>query len=243
MPPPLLLVSVRSPDEARAAIAGGCDLLDIKEPGRGSLGAADPEVVSAICGAVESAVPVSVALGELSDWPADRPPFALPAAITYAKLGLSGCKNDAAWATRWRALRERFDDDAGRALDWIAVLYADGAAEPPDAALLIDLAATTGCRGLLVDTYLKDGRTVFDHVPIGTLSAWSTATRAAGLLFAVAGSIRLEDIPCALAVNPDIIAVRSAACVTASRTSPISTPAVHRLKSTLLATVSTAANA
>ena len=36
------LVSVRSPEEALAALEGGADLIDVKEPSRGPLGAADP---------------------------------------------------------------------------------------------------------------------------------------------------------------------------------------------------------
>ena len=37
-----LLVSVRSADEARTALAGGATVIDVKEPERGPLGRADP---------------------------------------------------------------------------------------------------------------------------------------------------------------------------------------------------------
>ena len=60
-----LLVSVRSADEARTALAAGVDLIDVKEPARGSLGAASPGVVADVVGAVAGRVPVSAALGEL----------------------------------------------------------------------------------------------------------------------------------------------------------------------------------
>ena len=43
-----LLVSVRSLDEAVEAISGGCDILDVKEPGRGSLGMADLREIVAV---------------------------------------------------------------------------------------------------------------------------------------------------------------------------------------------------
>jgi uncharacterized protein (UPF0264 family) len=43
-----LLVSVRNVEEAEAALAGGADLIDIKEPLHGSLGAASAEVCEAI---------------------------------------------------------------------------------------------------------------------------------------------------------------------------------------------------
>ena len=46
--PPKLLVSVRTIEEARAALAGGADIIDIKEPTRGSLGRADEAVLTSI---------------------------------------------------------------------------------------------------------------------------------------------------------------------------------------------------
>ena len=42
---PQLLVSVRSAGEAVDALAGGCQILDVKDPSRGSLGRADDSVV------------------------------------------------------------------------------------------------------------------------------------------------------------------------------------------------------
>ena len=63
-----LLVSVRDAAEARTAVEGGADLIDIKEPARGPLGAADVDVVEQIIAEVAGRRPVSAALGELRDW-------------------------------------------------------------------------------------------------------------------------------------------------------------------------------
>ena len=43
-----LLVSVRSADEAKAALAGSADIIDIKEPDHGSLGRASHAALDAI---------------------------------------------------------------------------------------------------------------------------------------------------------------------------------------------------
>ena len=64
---PGLLVSVRSAAEALAALAGGADVIDVKEPNQGSLGAADDDTISAVVRAVAGRAPVSAALGELVD--------------------------------------------------------------------------------------------------------------------------------------------------------------------------------
>ncbi|MFN5908775.1 MAG: (5-formylfuran-3-yl)methyl phosphate synthase, partial [Planctomyces sp.] len=75
-----LLVSVRSPDEAVVAAAGGADIIDVKEPHHGSLGRPSARTAGDIrtrltehCGAQVSP-PLSCALGELLEWPQDLPP-------------------------------------------------------------------------------------------------------------------------------------------------------------------------
>ena len=47
-----LLVSVADAAEARAALAGGADIIDAKEPRHGALGAVAPDVLRAIRNAV-----------------------------------------------------------------------------------------------------------------------------------------------------------------------------------------------
>src|SRR5579885_2345804 len=63
--PVRLLVSVADAREARAALAGGADVIDAKDPRRGALGPVAPDVLAAICGAVAGRRPVSAALGDL----------------------------------------------------------------------------------------------------------------------------------------------------------------------------------
>jgi uncharacterized protein (UPF0264 family) len=62
-----LLVSVRNAAEAAVALRAGADLIDIKEPAKGSLGAPTNQTVEEVVTTVAGAVPVSVALGELRD--------------------------------------------------------------------------------------------------------------------------------------------------------------------------------
>lgn len=97
-----LLVSVRSLVEARLAVAAGVDLVDIKEPARGSLGAASLVTIRSIVEALADRAPLSCALGELIDVahdPEHAPAPAvgiidqlaeLPPELAFAKLGLAG---------------------------------------------------------------------------------------------------------------------------------------------------------
>src|SRR4051794_5358072 len=92
--PMQLLVSVRSAEEAEAALAGGAGLIDVKEPARGSLGAADPTVIAEVLHAVGGRAPVSAALGELLDAPMELP----RSELSFVKWGLSGAQGK-----DWRA--------------------------------------------------------------------------------------------------------------------------------------------
>src|SRR3712207_4897772 len=60
-----LLVSVRSAEEAEAALAGGADLIDVKEPRGGSLGRAEDWVLAGVLRRVSGRRPVSAAMGGL----------------------------------------------------------------------------------------------------------------------------------------------------------------------------------
>lgn len=76
---PRLLVSVRNAKEALMAVRGGADIIDVKEPSKGSLGRASLENLLAIADVLRQQqqhsdrvrtepVPLSVALGEVQEW-------------------------------------------------------------------------------------------------------------------------------------------------------------------------------
>ena len=106
------LVSVRCVREARRASEGGADLVDIKEPSRGSLGAASMPVIQAIVQEFAVRVPVSAACGELLE---ARFAFEqLPTELAFAKIGLQGCAAVPDWRQRLRAAWSRIPPTIGR---------------------------------------------------------------------------------------------------------------------------------
>src|SRR6266496_2650971 len=99
---PGLLVSVRSVAEALTALAGGADVIDVKEPSRGSLGAADDDTISAVVRAVNGRAPVSAALGELVDLigsPIGDGTPTLVDGVSLFKIGLARCRALNDWQT------------------------------------------------------------------------------------------------------------------------------------------------
>jgi hypothetical protein len=247
-----LLVSVRNVGEARAAIAGGADVVDVKEPSRGSLGMADSETIGAIVRSVSAATvgntPVSAALGEAHEWLNAEELPELPAGLTYCKLGLSGLARDSNWTAAWLAVRDRFEQHSFQerpenSFGWIAVAYVDwsqAAGPPPEE--VVEAAAGTGCAGVLLDTYHKDGRSLLDWISVDDLSRLSKRIRAGGMVCAVAGGLRREMVGTLTPVAADILAVRTAACEDGRRTGKVTESAVLRFKSAMQPALRPAAN-
>jgi (5-formylfuran-3-yl)methyl phosphate synthase len=206
-----LLVSVVSADEARRALAGGADIVDVKDPREGALGAPSPRVLSEVVQVVGDAAPVSVALGDLPDLPHTAALAARGAALSgadYVKVGLRGVRElDRAVTTMSAVL-----DAVGPNVSVIAAAYADaGALDPPAfaPALLPALVERTGIAGALVDTFVKDGRGLYGWLSESSLSDLIGRTRGAGGTFGVAGQLRLGDLR---RVDADLVGVRSAVC-------------------------------
>jgi uncharacterized protein (UPF0264 family) len=203
-----LLVSVVDPREARAALAGGADVIDAKDPLRGALGALAPHRLRAICDAVGPHRPVSAALGDATQ--AARIGRAAQAAVdvgvTYVKVGFRGIGSPA----RVRHLAAAAGAPARVRL--ILVGYADWErADGPRPAVVLEVAAAVGATGVLMDTAFK-GAGLFDLVSRDSVATWVAAARGAGLLAALAGGLEGPDLRTAREAGADIVGVRGAAC-------------------------------
>lgn len=239
--PPRLLVSVRDADEARSALAGGCDILDVKEPNRGSLGMASRDALASIVDVVQTGnrrVLLSAALGEVVDWEDASPDERLPAGLDFVKLGLAGLGDDPGWCERWRSVRRRFHAGDDATLLWIAVAYADWqSANAPHPASVIAAAFEDSndlrCAGVLFDTYTKNGRTLTDLLSPVELAAWARTIHAGGLMLALAGSLQQAMLPRLHAFSPDVIAIRTAACTGLDRSGAVDARAVDQFRAAL----------
>ncbi len=241
---PGLLVSVRNWQEASTALNSGVDVLDLKEPFRGPLGFVEPDeilnVIAGLDGNIDrhGRVPLSVALGELSDWAQpgkanDRgnelvtrsvsedeccPSLTLrvsknlkplPMQVRFAKLGLAGMGSQADWQILWH----RAMSQVGEHISPVAVAYADHAlADSPDPDEILAFAVESGCKAFLIDTWEKSAGSLTRHLSVQAITHFVERARAVGMTIALAGSLSLSDIPAIVQCKPDLIAIRSAAC-------------------------------
>ena len=221
-----LLVSVRNEVEAAKALSGGCDILDIKEPDRGSLGRSAPEIMEKIVQLTSNRVPASAALGEFTDFVSQECIPSLPSGLSYKKAGTAGLRNVPNWQSKLRSMN--------LGSRWVAVIYADHAdLAAPDPRELYDLACELGSAGILIDTCNKHGGRLVDRMTQNELFKWRERTREAGLFLALAGSLRLEDLISVAEVSPDIVAVRGAVCHYGNRTGEVGESLVRLWKERL----------
>ncbi len=227
-----LLVSVTDADEARVAAAAGVDIVDVKNPAEGSLGAPAPGVIGRVRDAVPAERPVSVAIGDMPNLPGTAALAALGAArsgAAYVKVGLWGTSTEDDAVALLRAVAEAVDGASAV----IAAGYADAErvpSRPLPPASLVAAARRAGVGGCLLDTAVKDGRGLLEWLGPEALAALVAAGHEAGLEVALAGALRAEDLAAVRATGADIAGVRSAACRDGERTAPIDAGRIAALR-------------
>ena len=209
-----LMVSVISPEEVPAAIAGGADILDVKNPAEGSLGAPSAQILRNVTAVAPDSVQVSAAIGDMPNLPGTASLAALGAAscgVDYVKVGLYGPRSEAEAIYMLGALRQAVM--AFPNVKIIAAGYADAQRSGTlDPRLLPGIARKAQISGCLLDTYVKDGHNLFDFLDPEILRSLAMEAHAGGLLFALAGALQAEHLPLAQDVGADIVGVRTAAC-------------------------------
>jgi hypothetical protein len=227
-----LLVSVRDQHEAVAALAGGADVIDAKDPTSGPLGALPIPVLRDICAVTRDAYLVTAALGDADDEAAIEHLAGAYAAAgaRLVKVGFAGVSNVDRTVSLLAAAVRGATTSGGGHCGVVAVAYADAnrvASLAHDA--LAEAAVRAGTAGVLLDTANKDGAGLRELLSQGALAAWVTHAHEAGLLVAVAGRLGPDDLGFVRDAGADIAGVRGAACE-GGRTGRVTTERVRALR-------------
>ncbi|MEW8150286.1 MAG: (5-formylfuran-3-yl)methyl phosphate synthase [Candidatus Thiodiazotropha endolucinida] len=215
-----MLASVVDWRELESAIEAGVDIIDLKNPHSGALGALPVETIRNLAARCAGRCPVSATVGDL---PAD--PQQLVQAIDrtaecgvdYVKVGFFSSTNLSRCLQAIAGLTHRHDV--------VAVLFADR--EPPLKRLREF--ADFGFRGVMLDTAGKGGGGLLDHMGPYRLERFVTEVRALDMLSGLAGSLRLEDIPQLQSLLPDYLGFRGALCEGSERTAGIAPHRLHEI--------------
>lgn len=226
-----LLVSPINVEEANICRLGGADIIDVKNPKEGSLGANFPWVIRAVKEAAGD-VPVSATIGDFNYKPGTASLAALGAAVAgaeYIKVGLYDIRTkEQALDMLTNIVHSVRDFDRNRKV--VASGYSDyrriNSISPFE---LPKIGAQAGVDVVMMDTGVKDGRSTFEFLSEKELTGFVENAGNFGLLTALAGTIKFEDIPALKRISPDIIGVRGCVCG-GDRNSVIKQELVERLK-------------
>ena len=236
-----LLVSVRNASEAVVASQSPAAIVDVKEPGRGALGEPDPLTLQQITEVVPLEQTLSFAAGELGQWldatgnssddPIGQRYRQSLHRFQYVKIGLAGMVDRRDWKIQWQSLLQNLPNE----ISPVVVSYLDHrtCSAPSPTTLVAFASRQKRCCTILFDTFEKRGN-LFAHLSPTKLERLVSSSHQAGLQVVVAGSIDLLCLPQVVAVNPDFVGVRGAAC-RGDRTGPIDGRLVSELAMTLQA--------
>jgi dihydroneopterin aldolase len=216
------LASAASVEEARLALAGGADIIDLKNPHTGALGALPRTTIAAAVEAVGPHAPTSATIGDLA---------ASPAVIAEAVRGMKNTGVDFIKIGLFTT-----SDAACRLIDslgvetlshrLVAVLFADC---NPDLSLLPRLAAG-GFHGVMLDTAKKNGLGLCNCLSVRELARFVETATELQLVSGLAGQLTIADIPGLLPLKPDYLGFRSALCLQQERGHAIDRQAVEKVR-------------
>lgn len=228
-----LLISPKNEKEAMEAVAGGADIIDVKNPNEGPLGASFPWIIQRIRQATPANIEVSCTIGEAPNLPGSMALASLGAAATgvnYIKAGLNGLETaeDAVYLMRniTKAAKEY-----NPAIKVVASGYADAARTcTVDPMLVPKIAYEAKADIAMLDTAVKDGKNLFTFLTKLQLKRFVDEAHGYGLKAALAGSLRKEELAEVYAVGADVAGVRGAACTLNDRVNgEITREKVHEL--------------
>lgn len=213
----MLMVSVQDLPEAREAVKGRADIVDVKNLKETIIGSNFPPVIREVRQALAKEIHVSVTLGAAPNQAGTVSLAVFGAAAleaTSVKVGLLESDYDSSL----RILRESKRALAGFPTKLIAATFADSYLyHGIDPLRILDLARESHSDGILIDTLTKDGRNLFDFLPETTLKRVVDEAKELGMSAALSGALRMSDLDALTRINPDIVGVRGAVCTNGDR--------------------------
>ncbi len=210
-----IMVSVTNPDEALEALKGGADIIDVKNPLEGALGANKPWIIKKIKEETKNQVEVSATIGDLQNTPGTASLAALGAAtlgVDYVKVGMLGPKNPSEAQDLSQAIAQTLQEFRLRTKLVIAG-YADYQIQRcVNPLMLPQPAGEAGAWGVLIDVREKSSKGLLDYLSVEDLKKFVEKGHRLGLKVALAGSLDKKDIQTMLKIGVDIIGVRRNVC-------------------------------
>jgi uncharacterized protein (UPF0264 family) len=209
-------------EEAQVVFEGGADVVDLKEPSQGALGAVPDATLREVVAWVAGRRAVSATVGDLPP----RPELVCPAVRRVAGTGVGIVKVGFFEGGDHAELLAGLAEQAQGGIAIVALFFVD---QGLDFRVLPEV-ARAGLTGVMLDTSRKDGGSLRRWVSDATLQKFVAVAHGLGLLCGLAGSLRVKDVPRLLGATPDFLGFRGALCSRAQRTAAIDKDRVRAVR-------------
>lgn len=218
-----MLASVQNRQEAEIALQNGADIIDLKDPSNGALGAVETGKILEVIDFISGRRPVSAACGDLPMQPEsvrDKIEELAATGLDYIKIGLfpSGQLDACVEVLKPFASHDKL----------IAVLFADY--RNSYGGNVFERLAAAGFHGVMIDTADKSGGRLLDHMTPDQVGKFVKDGQSHGLRIGVAGSLEAPDISRLLTYTPDFLGFRGALCSGLDRKASIDAQATATIR-------------
>ncbi len=217
------LASVKSLKEARIAFHAGADVVDLKDPTNGVLGAVSLSTLREVARFIAGRSLVSTTVGDL---PSD-PELISEAVAGVAATGVDIVKVGFFDGENQTALLEALAKQAQNGIRIVVVLFADREPAPEH---VFPKIAEAGLMGAMLDTANKQGKSLRHYCTDQRLATFVKKGRELRLVAGLAGSLRIEDIEPLLSLGPDYLGFRGALCASGLRQNTLNPMAVRSVR-------------
>ncbi len=221
-----LLASVNSLIEAKIALTNQVDIIDLKQPEKGALGALDTQTITEVVTYINGECLVSATIGDLPM----QPETILQAVKTTAQTGVDFIKIGFFPGGKWHESIDALANLSKNDLKLIAVFFADQHLDNS----FIPILKKAGFEGVMLDTMKKQHGSLTQVLPLEKIAEFVNITKNLKLLCGLAGSLQLFDIPSLLNLQPDYLGFRGAICLQNNRIESIDESALQKIYSSIM---------
>jgi len=225
-----MLASVSNLQEAKIALRENVDIIDLKDPSQGALGAVGIEVAEEVVEFVSGKCLVSATIGDLpmqATLIADAITTMAATGVDIIKVGVFDDLTDEVIASLQEQAIRGVKGIDGRQFTIVIVFFVD---KGLDLEKISDL-AKAGIRGVMLDTADKTKGNLRSHMQDKEIESFVSHTRSYGLLAGLAGSLKASDIAPLLELEPDYLGFRGALCQDHSRIQALNSSSVRIIRS------------
>jgi len=230
-----ILISVTSIEEARLASAGGADIIDLKDPDNGALGALPLDKIAEVVRFVKTQTVygdkvTSATIGDLPLHPdliARQAGRLLETEVDIVKIGFFS--EPGLQFADYEYCLNGLKALAAKGAKLIAVLFAEHSY--PEG--LLALIKNAGFYGVMMDTAEKNGATFLDYHSIEFVRTMARTLQDHGLMFGLAGSLKLQHVAGIKEINPDYVGFRGGVCVNNLRNLAIDSDKIRAIRQSM----------